>query len=286
MNSCLKLQSDDERTPLLTSVASSEAQDQSDEVSASLANHICVSHFLSIWNSRVFEFGAVLYLTTIFPGTLLPMSIYALTRGLFVILFTPAMGQYINNANRLHIIRLSISKHYYMALWEIDSSAVLQWLVIAGSCVIFYLLAIGLNMPCGSKEGLLVLLTILACVEKLCAIMNLVSVERDWVCSLLVLRNAGSQVLNSLLSWRRGVKILWEVHFSSCAVSSELTCISHQCTDEAYRPDLQAHWSSLYHSHWQHFDWGCHHHQLFNEYRISDCGILCYCPSMFCELFP
>ncbi|KAJ3979583.1 hypothetical protein F5890DRAFT_908922 [Lentinula detonsa] len=36
-----------------------------------------ISHFLSTWNSRVFEFGAVLYLATIYPGTLLPMSIYA-----------------------------------------------------------------------------------------------------------------------------------------------------------------------------------------------------------------
>lgn len=36
-------------------------------------------------------------------------------------------------------------------------------------------------MPRGSKEGLLTMLAILACVEKLCAIMNLVSVERDWV---------------------------------------------------------------------------------------------------------
>jgi iron-regulated transporter 1 len=37
-------------------------------------------------------------------------------------------------------------------------------------------------MPRGSKEGLLALLAIFGCVEKLCAIMNLVSVERDWVC--------------------------------------------------------------------------------------------------------
>jgi iron-regulated transporter 1 len=104
---------DDERTPLLTSpVASSEAQDQSDEVPASLANHIYVSHFLSTWNSRVFEFGAVLYLATIFPGTLLPMSIYALARGFFAIFFAPAVGQYIDNADRLQVVRLSIGEHY------------------------------------------------------------------------------------------------------------------------------------------------------------------------------
>jgi len=179
MNSC---PNDDERTPLLT--ASSEAQDESDEVPASLANLIYVSHFLSTWNSRVFEFGAVLYLATIFPGTLLPMSVYALARGAFAILFAPAVGQYIDNADRLQVVKLSIGEHLLSngVIGKLNGSAqVLQRLVVAGSCVIFYLLSIGLNMPRGSKEGLLALLTILACVEKLCAIMNLVSVERDWV---------------------------------------------------------------------------------------------------------
>jgi solute carrier family 40 (iron-regulated transporter), member 1 len=47
--------------------------------------------------------------------------------------------------------------------------------------VIFYALAIGLPLAPGAKTSLLLLLAFLACVEKLCAIMNLVSVERDWV---------------------------------------------------------------------------------------------------------
>merc|ERR1712000_67280 len=42
-----------------------------------IARRLYVSHFLSTWNSRIFEFGAVLYLASIFPGTLLPMSVYA-----------------------------------------------------------------------------------------------------------------------------------------------------------------------------------------------------------------
>jgi solute carrier family 40 (iron-regulated transporter), member 1 len=59
---------------------------------------------------------------------------------------------------------------------------VVQRLVVVGSCVIFYILAISLPLSRGWEIGLLVLLALLACVEKLCAIMNLVSVERDWVC--------------------------------------------------------------------------------------------------------
>jgi iron-regulated transporter 1 len=102
-------QSDETRPLLASPVASSEVQGQGDnEVPARLTNHIYVSHFLSTWNSRVFEFGGVLYLATIFPGTLLPMSVYALTRGLSAMLFAPAVGQYIDTSNRLQVVRLSI----------------------------------------------------------------------------------------------------------------------------------------------------------------------------------
>jgi iron-regulated transporter 1 len=58
---------------------------------------------------------------------------------------------------------------------------VLQRLVVAASCVIFYLLAIGLPMERVINTCLLAILTLLACFEKLCSVLNLVSVEKDWV---------------------------------------------------------------------------------------------------------
>lgn len=135
-------------------------------VPARVVRRLYLSHFLSTWNTRVFEFGAVLYLATIYSGTLLPMSIYAFTRGVAAILFAPAVGQYIDTGNRLQVVRLSI---------------VLQRFVVAASCAIFYILAKGLRIGPGGHGGMLALLAFLACVEKLCSIMNLVSVEKDWV---------------------------------------------------------------------------------------------------------
>lgn len=76
----------------------------------SIARRLYISHFLSTWNSRVFEFGAVLYLATIFPGTLMPMSVYALVRGISAIAFAPAVGWYIDMGNRLQVVRVSIGK--------------------------------------------------------------------------------------------------------------------------------------------------------------------------------
>jgi hypothetical protein len=76
------------------------------------ARRLYLSHFLSAWNSRVFEFGAVLYLATVFPGTLLPMSVYAFARAVSAIVFAPAVGQYIDTGNRLQVVRVSIGMSF------------------------------------------------------------------------------------------------------------------------------------------------------------------------------
>ena len=78
------------------------------EISSAITRRLFISHFLSTWNSRVFEFGAVLFLASIFPKTLLLMSVYALTRGASAIIFSPAVGRYIDTGDRLQVIRLSI----------------------------------------------------------------------------------------------------------------------------------------------------------------------------------
>ncbi|KAK4100332.1 hypothetical protein N658DRAFT_508048 [Parathielavia hyrcaniae] len=159
---------DDDRTPLLS------PSEPSSQVPAWIARRLYVSHFLSTWNSRVFEFGAVLYLAQIFPGTLLLMSVYALTRGLAAILFAPVVGQYVDTGNRLQVVRVSI---------------VSQRLVVAASCGIFYGLAVGLPLGHGGDTGMLVLLCFLACIEKLASIMNMVAVEKDWVSILNLTRS-------------------------------------------------------------------------------------------------
>lgn len=90
-------------------------------VSAQIARRLYVSHFLSTWNSRLFEFGAVLYLATVFPGTLLPLSVYALTRSFAAIALASAVGHYIDVGNRLQVVRTSIGKsHIYLRRMLVD----------------------------------------------------------------------------------------------------------------------------------------------------------------------
>ncbi|KAL1634238.1 hypothetical protein SLS58_010782 [Diplodia intermedia] len=85
------------------------------------------SHFLSTWNARVFEFGAVLYLASVYPGTLLPMSVYALSRQAAAAVLAPAVGRYIDGGDRLDVVRLSI---------EDDGGRFLRAVLAAGDGVV------------------------------------------------------------------------------------------------------------------------------------------------------
>ncbi|KIV84338.1 hypothetical protein PV11_00122 [Exophiala sideris] len=149
----------------------------------SLASSLYVSHFLSTWNARGFEFGAVLFLATIYPNTLLPMSIYALVRASAAVALSPSVGKFIDTGNRLKVIRISILG---------------QRLAVAASCGIFVLLFYYQNaLPDYARILLLTVLVSLACVEKLCSIMNTVAVERDWVVVIAHEDEARLQNLNA-----------------------------------------------------------------------------------------
>ncbi|KAJ0163302.1 Solute carrier family 40 member 2 [Colletotrichum tanaceti] len=190
----------DEQTPLLGSSSNStEADDHGDDSAAAshrnrvpprITRRLYLSHFLSTWNSRMFEFGAVLYLATIFPGTLLPMSLYALARGLSALLFASAVGHYIDDNDRLKVVRASI---------------VFQRLAVSASCVILYVLLRGPPLGEYGRPGLLALLSLLACVEKLYSIINMVSVEKDWV---VVLAKGDTEVLANLNAQMRRIDLL------------------------------------------------------------------------------
>jgi iron-regulated transporter 1 len=67
-----------------------------------------ISHTLSTWNSRIFEFGAVLFLASIFPGTLLYASIYALVRAFSAVALSSWLGAQVDRSDRLVALRYSI----------------------------------------------------------------------------------------------------------------------------------------------------------------------------------
>lgn len=56
-----------------------------------------------------------------------------------------------------------------------------QRIAVAASCAVFYYLANNVPSDPSSNVYKLSMLALLACVEKVCAILNSISVERDWV---------------------------------------------------------------------------------------------------------
>lgn len=76
----------------------------------SVLTRLYISHTLSTWNSRMFEFGAVLFLASIFPGTLLYASIYALVRAFSAVALSSWLGAQVDRSDRLVAVRHSIGR--------------------------------------------------------------------------------------------------------------------------------------------------------------------------------
>lgn len=91
-----------------TSNEASAAADDPAPGARSVLIRLYVSHSLSAWNSRMFEFGAVLFLASIFPGTLLYASIYALVRAFSAVALASWLGAKVDNSDRLVALRHSI----------------------------------------------------------------------------------------------------------------------------------------------------------------------------------
>ncbi|KAF9046947.1 hypothetical protein BDZ89DRAFT_1007573 [Hymenopellis radicata] len=181
-------------------------------VSKSLEIRLYTSHFLSTWNSRLFEFAAVLFLASIFPSTLLPMSVYALVRSGAAILFAQLIGGFIDSGDRLWVVRTSI---------------IGQRLSVVASCGLFWVLEQhGQWMDKRLRNGLFAATVLFACVEKLSSITNLVSVERDWVVIITEGNESARRLLNARI--RRidlFCKLMGPLAISSIAITSTLVAI-------------------------------------------------------------
>lgn len=150
-----------------------------------IPRRLCTSHFLSTWNSRVFEFGSVLYLAAIYPGTCCPCPRTS-WRGVFLPSFRSRCGTVHRSGEpsaggeAVHRLVVPVPAPVKSSLLT-NLVTVLQRLAVVVSCVIFYALTVRKPSGPGGDAGMLALLSAFACLEKLGSIMNLVSVEKDWV---------------------------------------------------------------------------------------------------------
>jgi len=149
-----------------------------------LLYRLYVSHTLSTWNARTFEFGAVIFLAAIFPGTLFFASCYALFRSAAAAALGSSIGSFIDSKNRLHVVRQSI-------VW--------QRLSVALSCLVLAVLLAGNVQNAFVLYALFATVTALAGVEKLAFVANTVAVERDWIIVVSDSLGVERQELNSAM---------------------------------------------------------------------------------------
>ncbi|KAK9480758.1 Ferroporti-1 [Lipomyces japonicus] len=154
----------------------------------SIAYRVCISHFLSAWNSRIFEYSAVLFLASIFPGTLLPPSCYAMFRALSAIFLAPSVGRRVDSTNRLVTVRQSIMYQRSSVALSCALLIAMIWLSVGEASTGIWI-----------KIAFMLGLVLLACIEKLALIMNTVSVERDWVVVIAGSNSDDLRTLNSIM---------------------------------------------------------------------------------------
>lgn len=149
-----------------------------------LLYRLYVSHTLSTWNARTFEFGAVIFLAAIFPGTLFFASCYALFRSAAAAALGSSVGSLVDTKNRLRVVRQSI-------VWQRVS--------VALSCLILAVLLVGGPRNGITLYGLFAVIVALAGVEKLAFVANTVAVERDWIIVVSDSLGVERQELNSAM---------------------------------------------------------------------------------------
>ncbi len=148
------------------------------------------SHFLSTWNARQFEFSAILFIVDIFPGTLLPSSIFGFCTTLAAVFFSSRIGTLVDTHNRLRVMRWTILLQ--------RASVVLACAVLLG--MLF------LAQPESAVDPTYLFPVVIACgiVERLCAVGNTISIERDWV---IVIAEATGSDLASLNARMRQIDL-------------------------------------------------------------------------------
>ena len=141
------------------------ATNEDGSLTRSSAFCLFVSHFLSMWNSRTYEYGAILFIQASFPGNLLPSSINGIAETICVLFFASALGRWVDAASsRLRPLLLTILANR---------------ITLVASCLV-WLVLFALQDE-GWRRFLFAVVLILGMVEKVSRMTNILSMERDWV---------------------------------------------------------------------------------------------------------
>ncbi|KAL7329919.1 hypothetical protein PS15p_204929 [Mucor circinelloides] len=127
-----------------------------------MKGRLYVSHFLTSWTDRVFEFSCFLFIGDIFKTSLLLASIYGFSTTISAIVWSSWVGRLADSTSRLLFVRLTM---------------LVQKSAIVASCILFYII-----LEYNYRPYLLYsLVVVFGCALKLAFIANNIAIEKDWV---------------------------------------------------------------------------------------------------------
>ncbi|KAH7115266.1 iron transporter [Dendryphion nanum] len=120
---------------------------------------------LTSWSIRMSDYCIAVFLAASFPGTLFYISLYTFVRSFVAVLLSSTIGSLVDRTDRLVALRLAVAGHRF---------------AVALSCMLIYILSIFQNSD-ATRWLLFTIFILIACVEKLASVANIVIIERDWV---------------------------------------------------------------------------------------------------------
>ena len=151
-----------------------------------------ISHTLSSWNARFFEFAVTLLILSIFPRTLLATGIFGLVTTVSAIILSPYLGSYIDRTNRLEVMQHTIFIQRSAVVLSCVAVPLFDFHTLTIACFIALLLG--------------------GVIERNCAIANTIAIERDW---LVIIAQHTTWTLSTLNASMRRIDL-------SCALLSPI----------------------------------------------------------------
>jgi iron-regulated transporter 1 len=178
---------------------------------ADVKRGLYISHFLYVWNARVYEFGIVLFIINLYPKNLLPPSLFSLVSTGSGVFLTNALTKLVNNGERLPIIKSTIFIQRFFAIFS--------------SVTLLFTFRYFKHHETFKNSAFLIVI-LCGVVEKLSTIANKISISRDWIVKIA---GKDQDFLVELNTTLRSIDLFCKL-IGPFFISSFLTLTNHEIT--------------------------------------------------------
>ncbi|KAI5058958.1 hypothetical protein GOP47_0025277 [Adiantum capillus-veneris] len=176
-----------------TSAPSIEYQEAGQSSRARSLAYLYLSHFLTRWGSRMWEFGVGLFMISVWPNSLVLTSIYGLVEDLAIVSMGVTVGNWVDKNPRLKVLWISLGTR---------NGSVLASAIALSILLSYHNLILRQNII---FIGLIVLTNFFGGISAISGLATNIAVERDWV--LAIADGQRLATLTELNSAMRGIDL-------------------------------------------------------------------------------